>query len=60
MARPEYRFSSKPLDHIWRFSISLDGITEAILVGRAPSDGHSDCDTKMLRPDDDHDDEQTN
>ena len=55
----KYRFWSISLDHIWRSSISFDGITETLLVGRASLDGHLDCDTKMLRPDDD-DDEQTN
>ena len=49
MARPLYRFCSISLDHIWRFSISFDGITQAILEGRAPLDGQSDCDTRMAR-----------
>ena len=53
MARPQYRFCSISLDHIWRFSISFDGITKAILVGRASLDGQSDCDTRMARPYDD-------
>ena len=47
------RFWSISPDHIWRFSISLDGITEATLEGRALLDGQFDCDARMARPDDD-------